>query len=160
MRVSVSWMFRGVAESLGDGSLPHSHYTRRSGKPHSFRTLTDRRSLDMIDAAFPSVALQDQDFLGSCNAREKFIASLPDEGLRKMVRDLWGTRNLRGGDFGAEEYWLLFEKLIERLAVHSCRSRWLIITFCRRTIQTYLGSLWSRNSRTCTLAWMPTCPCS
>lgn len=34
-----------------------------------------------------------------------------------MVGEVWNVKGL-GNDLSAEEHWLLFEKLIERLAVH------------------------------------------
>lgn len=100
--------------------------------------LIGRRSLDIINKAFPSIALQDQDLLGSRHSREKFINLLADEDLRKMVRELWSARGL-GGDLSTEEYWLLVEKLIERLAVY-VYSHQSLISFGRRKIRAYLGS--------------------
>lgn len=73
--------------------------------------------MGIIDKVFHSIALQDQGLLGSRHSREKFLASLPDEDLRKMVGEVWNVKGL-GNDLSAEEHWLLFEKLIERLAVH------------------------------------------
>lgn len=107
----------GLWKTAGDpaGRAPVGQVSCGASTEHA--PLMCSRSLATIHAEFPSIALEDQGFLGSCSMRERFIAALPDEELRRLVRELWGTRDLGRSDLSAEEYWRLFEKLVERLAV-------------------------------------------
>ncbi|KAG9294296.1 hypothetical protein G9A89_021655 [Geosiphon pyriformis] len=48
-----------------------------------------QRSYEIIDSHFTSMALDDQDILGTQERRSKFLKSITDPGIRKELQDKW-----------------------------------------------------------------------